>query len=131
MSKASPGCRLSPIFALLVLAEMGCSSFCGDTLVSAHPSPDRRFIAVVFYRDCGATTPFTTEVSVVRAPEAAIARGHAGNVFSLTDPNDSNKSLERNGAIEVRLDWRSPQLLSISAPRRARVGKRVDRIDSV
>jgi hypothetical protein len=100
-------------------------------LVSAHPSPDGRFVAVVFYRGCGATTPFTTEISIVRVTADAISRGDDGNLFSMTDPHDSNKSLERYGAIEARLDWKSPQLLSISTPRRALVGKRIDRIHGI
>lgn len=99
--------------------------------MSKYPSPDGRFVAVVFYRNCGATTPFTTEVSVVRAVEDAISSGADGNVFSMTDPNDSNKSLERSGAIEARVEWKSAELLSISTPRRALVGKRVDRIHGI
>jgi hypothetical protein len=109
----------------------GCSSFCGNSLVSVHPSPDGSFVAVVFYRNCGATTPFTTEISVVRGVEDAISRGYDGNVFSMVDPNDSNKGLEVNGAIEARLNWRSSQLLSISIPRRARIGKQVHRIRNI
>jgi hypothetical protein len=67
----------------------------------------------------------------MRSGDDEVSGGSAGNIFSMTDPNDSNKSLERNGAIEARLDWKSPQLLSVSTPRRALVGKRVDRIHSI
>ncbi len=100
--------------------------------MSKQSSPDGRFVAVVFYRDCGATTQFTTEISIVRSAEDAISGGYHGNVFSMADPdNFHNKSLEHNGAIEVRLDWRTPQLLSISTPRMARVGTRIDHFDNV
>ena len=79
-----------------------------------------------------AVTQFTTEISIVRATEDAISRGSHGNVFSIADPdNKSNKSLEHNGAIEVRLDWKTPQLLSISTPRLARIDRRVDHIDNI
>lgn len=109
----------------------GCSSLCRNTVVSERLSPDGRVKAVVFYRDCGATTPFTTEISVVPAGEDAAAGGHDGNVFSMTDPQDSDETLSRNGVIEARLDWRSSQQLVIFIPRRAVVGKRVDRIGRV
>ena len=108
-----------------------CSGACRDTLVSKYPSPDGRFVAVVFYRNCGATTAFTTEISVVGTGEDAISKGREGNIFSIRDPNDSKESLERNGTIEVRLDWKTPRLLSVSAPRHAWTAKRVDRIRGV
>ena len=40
---------------------------CGNDVVARVPSPDGRLEAVVFQRDCGATTDFSTQVSVVRA----------------------------------------------------------------
>ena len=39
---------------------------CGNDVVARVPSPDGRHEAVVFQRDCGATTDFSTQVSVVR-----------------------------------------------------------------
>jgi hypothetical protein len=99
-------------------------------VVSRQSSPDGHFSAVVFYRNCGATTPFTTEISVLRLVDG-VADGSAGNIFSMTDPPGSTEPLSRNGAIEVRLNWRSPQRLAISTPRRAVVGKRVGSIDGI
>lgn len=127
MSESRPH---SPRIMLAALTCMltGCNALCDNTLVSKHPSPDGRFVAIVFYRNCGATTPCTTEISIVRPPDDAIPGGQHGNIFSTTDPDDSKTSLEHNGAIEARLDWKTPQLLSIATPRLARVDKRVDRI---
>ena len=129
MSVIARGCLnasrfLGVMHAVLICGLTGCSSLCRDTVVSKHSSPDGRFVVVVFYRDCGATTPFTTEISVMRSGED-VSGGSAGNIFSMTDPPGAHETLSRNGVIEARLDWRSPQLLAISTPRRAVVGKRV------
>jgi hypothetical protein len=127
--KAGP-CALRIVIAVLVCALAGCSFLCQDTLVSKHNSPDGRFVAVVFHRNCGATTPFTTEISVTGSGDD-VSGGSAGNIFSMTDPPGSTETLSRNGVIEVRLNWRSPQLLLISTPQRAVVGKRVNRFDDI
>lgn len=125
------------MLAIFVCAHAGCSyaSFCENTLVSARFSPDGQFVAVVFRRNCGATTPFTTEVSVIRAGDNAVARAEPGNVFSMTHPPDSSECLAHDaviyGAIETRLHWDSSKKLSISTPRGALIGRRVDRIYDV
>lgn len=117
--------------AILISGLVGCSSLCQDTVVSKHSSPDGRFVAVVFYRNCGATTPFTTEISVMRSGEDAVSEGPEGNILSMTDPPGSKETLSRNGVIEARVTWKSPQLLAISTPRRAVVGKRVSHVGDI
>jgi hypothetical protein len=128
-ARPSTRCLLSIPLAL-VWALVGCSSFCRDTLVSAHPSPDGRFVAVVFYRNCGATAFHNRDLHCSCRGGRDFARIRWQSI-SMADPEDSNKSLEHNGAIAVRLDWKTPQLLSISTPRLARVGNRVDRIGNI
>lgn len=119
------------VLAALLGTLTGCSFACRDALVSTRFSPDGRFVAVVFYRDCGAVTPFTTEISVIRSGANAVSRGERGNILSMMDPGNSKESLERNGSIEVRLAWKSGQLLSISTPRKAFVGKRLDHVYNI
>ena len=53
--------------AMLALAFGGT---CGNDVVARVPSPDGQLEAVVFQRDCGATTDFSTQVSVVRTGAA-------------------------------------------------------------
>jgi hypothetical protein len=45
----------------------GCVDPCGNAVLSEEYSPNREFRAVVFERDCGATTGFSTQVSVLTA----------------------------------------------------------------
>ena len=64
-------------FALVALG--GCSDLCGNKVVSRVDAPDGRHTAVMFQRDCGATTGFSTQISVLDVGEK-VAGG--GNAFS-------------------------------------------------
>src|SRR5271163_1002928 len=114
---------LNAVVLTLLLGLIGCASLCPDKIVAKRSSPDGHYVAVVFYRDCGATTPFTTEISIVRSDQDAVSGGNAGNIFSMTDPPDKKETL---GAMEVRLNWISSRLLAIATTRHASVGKRVN-----
>ena len=54
------------IFAVALIALSGCSDGCKNSRVSRVDAPDGLNSAVMFQRDCGATTSFTTQISVVR-----------------------------------------------------------------
>ena len=48
------------------LLSLGCSlSMCGNQILSTTPASDGAVTAVVFVRDCGATTGVATEVSIL------------------------------------------------------------------
>lgn len=42
----------------------GCSSTCGESVEGEFPSPDGKYIATVFERNCGATTDFSSAVKI-------------------------------------------------------------------
>jgi len=61
----------------------GCLSFgCENTVVSESPQPGGSYRAVVFVRNCGATTSLSTQVSVLGREVLSDREG--GNVF-VTD----------------------------------------------
>ena len=66
------------LLGLTVVLSSGCG-LCANDEVVRIPSPDTKFEAVVFQRDCGATTGFSTQVSVVT--RGASLPNEAGNVF--------------------------------------------------
>src|SRR5688572_11020252 len=55
------------------------SGMCRNEVLAELPAPDNRNRAVVFQRDCGATTGFSTQVSVLRGSRRLPNEG--GNVF--------------------------------------------------
>ena len=51
-----------------VLLAIGCTACvdpCGNEILSEMRSPDGRLKFIVFQRDCGATTAFSTQVSII------------------------------------------------------------------
>jgi hypothetical protein len=52
---------------------------CGNYIVAQLQSPDAKLKAVLFQRDCGATTDFSTQVSILDSRDSL--RNDAGNVF--------------------------------------------------
>lgn len=73
-----------PTLVVLGAAIGGCGNLCGNDPLMAEVSPDQRHVAVVFLRDCGATTGFSTQVSILDAP--ANLPNEAGNV-AVADGN--------------------------------------------
>ena len=82
-------------------------------------SPDSRKRAVVFERDCGATTDFSTQVSILNGNE--LLSREAGNIFIA----DSNHGTVQKMLVTVR--WDSTSRLVVSYPTRARVFLQRDR----
>ena len=42
---------------------------CENKILSIHKSPNDQFAAVIFWRNCGATTDFNTQVSLIKNGE--------------------------------------------------------------
>lgn len=103
--------------SLAAVALTGCS-LCGNSVIADIPSPKGNRRAVVFERDCGATTGFSTQVSV-------LARGRtlgnqAGNAF-CADDNHRAVPLTSGNVLPIRLSWISDDELVIRYPAGARV----------
>jgi len=79
-------------------------------------APGGRHHAVVFLRDCGATTDVSTQVSVLPAGRAVSG---GGNVF-VTDTDHGRAPRVLDGGTAVTVRWLSPQQLEIGYDLRAR-----------
>jgi len=69
---------MKALLPLLAVLSAGCVDPCANTEVARTPSPDGEMEAVLFERNCGATTDFTTQISIGKA--GAASRG-SGTVF--------------------------------------------------
>lgn len=65
------------VFLALLLAA--CDSVCENVVSQTIFSPSEAFKAVVFSRNCGATTGFNTQISILPANEPLLAE--SGNTF--------------------------------------------------
>ena len=84
------------IFALLGFT--GCGDSCSNTIKSEVASPDGKYVATAFIRDCGATTGFSPQV-YLRPVGERMAR--IGNVF-VGDHSD-----------KIKIEWLSASQLVI------------------
>lgn len=65
-------CRISTRAAFPTVLVLGATLFsgcgtCGEEVVAQHPSPDGEHVAILFVRNCGATTPYVTHVNIADA----------------------------------------------------------------
>ena len=94
------------VAALLVVAALGVaglgwavSSGCANAEQQRVVSPDGHREAVVFERDCGATTDYSTQVSIVKAGAAL--------------PNDVGNAYIYDHRTRLTVAWLSPTVVSI------------------
>lgn len=90
---------------LITLALMltGCSSFlCGNDILQEVVSPDGKFVATVFERNCGATTPYLRIVNLRLANTPFDAEASDDWIFKI------------NGQPKVQISWSDIDNLSIS-----------------
>jgi hypothetical protein len=91
---------------------------CGVEPITATLSPDARLQVVAFEYDCGATTDFSTQVSVL--PAGASLSNKPGNVIRL-EPNGNAAPRGPGGGPRVLVKWVSTDSLEISFDQRDRL----------
>lgn len=85
-------------FGLISFVLFGCSDSCVNTTKQDVRSPDGKYVATAFIRDCGATTDFSPQVHLRLAGENL---AQTGNVF-VGDHSD-----------KIRLEWLSASHLVV------------------
>ncbi|MDE2561388.1 MAG: hypothetical protein KGL48_03995 [Sphingomonadales bacterium] len=109
--------RLPIILALAALLA-GCSkSACSNTVVARLRAPADPFTAVLFQRDCGATTGFSTQVGLQKDGEQLTG---GGDVFRADDDHGKAKRGDWGGPW-VEMQWTGPGQLRIRYARGARI----------
>jgi hypothetical protein len=113
------------IYALMTVASLAfvksATNVVGDVF-----SPDGKWDVMLMVRNGGATTDFSTQLSIVPAGsrlarETAICR--PGNVF-VADGNNGAVSVDHRGLMPVNVVWESGTQLRITYPPNAHVFKR-------
>jgi hypothetical protein len=78
---------------------------CGNDIYKEYVSPNGKLKAVIFQRDCGATTGFSTQISVIAAEDDL--KNEAGNIYII----DGQPHL-----YAPKLSWRNNNELIIYKP---------------
>jgi hypothetical protein len=108
-------------FACVLIALVAFFMFwdpCLDESFEEFRSPAGKWKVVVFQRSCGATTGFSTQVSVL-APDAVPPRA-AGNVLCIDDDH-GKVPLDSNGRIALWVRFDGPSAVTLAYPGDARV----------
>jgi hypothetical protein len=106
---------------LFALWGSGCGDLCGNKELSRVRSPDGIHAAVVFERNCGATTGFSTQVSIVSSRDSLSSE--PGNIF-IADTDHGAAPAAAWGGPDVQIQWGSNTQLTVSYHRGARVFRR-------
>jgi hypothetical protein len=101
---------------------------CKNELIGEHPSPDGKYKAVLFVRDCGATTGFSTQVSLLRS-NAQLKNG-SGNLF-IADTDHGKIPSGQKGGPEVRIVWEGSKDIYIVHHENARVFKAEKKVNGI
>lgn len=111
--------RLSALVSALcvVLWTAGCEVECDNELIHQSLSPDGAHKVVVFRRSCGATTGWSTQVSI--QPASAALGQDGGNAFIL------------EGEHRLDITWSDDRSLRIQEPKYVRIFKRKEVVAGV
>ena len=96
------------VMLLSAAVLVGCGA-CGNEISQTVASPSGQFKAVVFHRDCGATTGHNTQVSVIAA--------------SAKLPSDGGNTLILDGSVPLKVQWQSDSSLQVSGLGSAKIFK--------
>lgn len=119
-TKLSLQLKIYIAYLIAVFLPLGCnaSDLCGNNLVAEYASPDKIRKVVVFQRDCGATTGFSTQASLLEL-DSSLPKG-SGNFF-VADTNHGSAPSSTEGGPEVKVEWKDSNHLVLRHHSKARV----------
>jgi hypothetical protein len=103
---------------MLLVGYSVTRGMCGNRIAQEIPSPDGRWKAVIYERDCGATTDFSTQISIVKRQDDV--GDENGNVF-IADSDDGSVPVSGLGVLAVDVTWTPSGTLTVHYPQKARV----------
>lgn len=105
----------------------GCSDLCSNQAVRRVDSPDGRHSAILLERDCGATTSFSTQISVAQVGEQPSGRG---NVF-IADDNHGAAVTGHWGGPWAEVKWLAPNHILVRYAAKSRIFRQTEKIDGI
>jgi hypothetical protein len=112
---------------LPILLLAGCSPTCGNRIISSLEAPGGGRSAVLFQRNCGATTVFSTQNSVL----PAAGQPEDGNAFRADAGHEATVRLGAWGGPWAEMRWVSPRDLLIRYAAGARLFAREEQVGDV
>jgi hypothetical protein len=97
---------------------------CGNNISKEINSPDKKLKAVIFIRDCGATTGFSSQLSIIDFSDKL--ENESGNVLIISD-----KEYGENGNADLNAEWNGVNELIIYFNLKAITFKKETEIDDI
>ena len=95
----------------------GCDAMCENEQIASFSSPSGAARAIVFNRNCGATTGFNTQLSILSGSEKL--------------PNDGGNTLILDGSVPVKIHWAAEASVIVSGYGSAKVFKQESAVGGV
>jgi hypothetical protein len=108
-------------FILTISLVFGDS--CANQIVDIKISPDKNYQAVTFIRDCGATTGFSTQLSIMKVTDTFDKTDETGNTLIMSDKIGGGL-MDENGGAKIRTRWTKDDKLEILYDSRTKTAKR-------
>ena len=93
---------------------------CGNHLIESKYSPNKKFKVLVFSRDCGATTGYSTQISILNSKDN-LEENDTGNIFVAGDNNGKANLIGE--IIYVKTKWLNNENLIIEYDEKAQIFK--------
>jgi hypothetical protein len=105
------------VATLLTLWSCSPGSMCDNEIITETYSPDKKYKAIVFNRDCGATTGISSQLSILKADKELENKG--GNTFVVD-----------KGEI-IKIEWTNQRQLTVLYDSLARTFEMKDRLEGI
>ena len=116
-----------PLAFAAMLACAGCSDPCQNSIVQRSPSPDGIYTAILFQRDCGTTTGFSTQISILRSKDRFSG---SGNIFRADDNHGAARAANWGGPWAA-MQWLSPDHLRVRYAKKSRLFQQTAAVSGV
>ena len=101
---------------------------CCNEIIEQIVSPDKNNKLVIFQRDCGATTGFSTQISIIEVNQ--ILKNEGGNIF-IADTNHGAAPSGPGGGPKVIANWDNNNQITIKYHANARIFKELKKAHGI
>jgi hypothetical protein len=114
--------------SVALLAHLGgCSDTCSNDVVAHANAPDGQHQAALFLRDCGATTGFSTQVSIIGSGQEPSGTGNAYRA----DDDHGAAFVGSWGGPWAEVKWLAADHILIRFDAKSRIFQRADQVNGV
>lgn len=122
-------CGLVFILGLIyIISPFSAEDMCGNKISITEFSPNKKHKIVIFCRNCGATTDFSTQVSILKVDEKL--ENESGNIFSADSEHGKAKT-DENSSISIKAKWLNNNKVIITYDKNARTFKTENSLDEI